>query len=359
MAETPLYEVAARAGAIFADEAGWSLPAHFGKAAAEYDGARAGAVVFDRSHQGKLEAAGSDAVAFLHNLCSNDIKNLAPGCGCEAFFCTATGKVVAFAHIYRAPPHGKRESLWLDLEPGLHSKVLGHLDRYLISEDVTLADRTADIAQLHLAGPRAEAVLASALGVETQLALLQHTLARFDDSSCPVRRHDPLGLPGYDVLCPRTLAAPVWQALLAAGALPAGGQVYETLRIEAGTPRYGVDVDETTFAPEVGRTRQAISYNKGCYLGQEPIVMARDRGQVNRTLLGLKVGEAPVPAGSKLFRDGKEVGRVTSGVVSPRLGSAIALGYVRRGSQELGTVVEVDVNGERRPAEVAALPFAG
>src|SRR5207245_396496 len=113
----------------------------------------------------------------------------------------------------------------------------------------------------------------------------------------------------------------------------------------------------TTFAPEVGRIQQAICYTKGCYLGQEPIVMARDRGQINRTLLGVKLPDGPVPKNALLFRDGKEIGRVTSSVRSPRLETAIGLAYVRRGNQEPGTRLEVDVNGVRQPAEVTALPF--
>jgi folate-binding protein YgfZ len=142
-----------------------------------------------------------------------------------------------------------------------------------------------------------------------------------------------------------------------AGAKPLGEEAAEILRVEAGTPQMGVDVDENTFAPEVGRTEQAISYNKGCYLGQEPIVMARDRGQINRVLRGLKL-PGIVPHNSKLLLADQEVGRVTSSVVSPRLG-AIGLGYVRRQAWEPGTQITVEVNGERREAEVTALPFSG
>jgi folate-binding protein YgfZ len=164
-------------------------------------------------------------------------------------------------------------------------------------------------------------------------------------------------MPGFDIVCPQTEGENVWRLLVLAGAVPAGRQTFEILRVEAGTPVQGLDIDENTFAPEAGRTAQAICYTKGCYLGQEPIVMARDRGQVNRTLLGLALSGGTVPPGSLLYRDGKEVGRVTSSVVSPRLGTALALAYVRRGNQEPGTVVEVEVTGERRPAEVRALPF--
>src|SRR4051812_23319628 len=124
-------------------------------ATGDYDAARAGAALFDVSARGKIEAAGADAAVFLHNLSTNDIKSLPPGHGCETFFCTATAKVVAYGRVWRSPPEGKRETLWLDLDPGLAAKAYQHLDRYLISEDVALTDHTEALVGLHLAGPRA------------------------------------------------------------------------------------------------------------------------------------------------------------------------------------------------------------
>jgi folate-binding protein YgfZ len=119
-------------------------------------------------------------------------------------------------------------------------------------------------------------------------------------------------------------------------------------------------MDENRFIVEVGRTAQAISYNKGCYLGQEPVVMARDRGQVQRTFLGLKLtGSTPLPPGAKLLRDGKDAGITTSSVVSPALGTPIALAYIKRGNQEPGTVLEVETGVEKRTGEVVHLPFPG
>jgi folate-binding protein YgfZ len=337
MAEpTPLHDIAATAGAVFTEEAGWLVPDHFGDPSREYDQARSGCVLFDQSHRGKVEVTGSDAASFLQNLCTNDVKGLPAGAGREAFLTTAKAKVVAYVFIYRMGP-----AYWLDLAPGTSTTSLKHLDHFLISEQVEFIDRSREFAQFHLAGPRAESVLAQ---------------GRIGDTA-QVRRHDLLGVPGIDIVCPRTQVENAWRTLVQAGALPAGRQAFEVLRVEAGTPVQGLDIDENTFAPEAGRTAQAICYTKGCYLGQEPIVMARDRGQVNRTLLGLKLSGGTEPHGSLLYRDGKEVGRVTSSIVSPQLGSAIALAYVRRGSQEPGTVVEVEVAGQRRPAEVTALPF--
>jgi tRNA-modifying protein YgfZ len=301
-----------------------------------YDAARSSCALFDVSTRGKIEVAGTEAAVFLHNLATNDIKTLAPNHGCETFFCTATAKVVAHCWVWRLPPEGKRDTFWLDLDPGLAEKTYQHLDRHLISEDVTLTDRTRELAQFHVAGPRLDDVL----GVRDSLT---------------VRRTEPLGLPGIDVLCSAEEAGSLRQKLLSAGAAPGDAATFDVLRVEAGTPLYGADMDETTFVAEVGRTKQAISYNKGCYLGQEPIVMARDRGVVQRTLVGLRLDEV-APPGSTLHRDGKEVGRTTSCVRSPRLGP-IALAYVKRGNQAPGTALEVEANGQRRPATVAALPF--
>jgi folate-binding protein YgfZ len=358
MAErTPLHDVTARAGAAYVEDAGYSVPDRFGDPAAEYNEARAGAVLFDLSPRGKVEVSGPDARTFLHNISTNDVKNLPAGTGCEAFLTTAKAKVVAYLTLWLLPE--QTPSFWLDLAPGTSGNVIKHLDHFLISEQVEFADHTRAFAQVHLAGPRARAVLAQNLGGPLpELDPLQLTLAAVNGVACQVRRHDVLGLPGYDLVCPQAGAGGVWEGLAGAGAKPAGRQTYETLRVEAGTPLQGVDVDEDTFAPEVGRTRQAISYTKGCYLGQEPIVMARDRGHVNRVLTGLKLAGDPVPHNSPLYREGKEVGRVTSSVVSPRLGT-IALAYVRRGNQEPGRVLEVEAEGQRRPAEVASLPFAG
>jgi folate-binding protein YgfZ len=355
---TPLHDVTARDGAAFTEDAGWQVPARFSGAAAEYTRARSGAALFDVSPRGKVELTGPEATFFLNNICTNDIKELPVGAGCEAFLTTNKAKIVSYFYAYHLLLHDGRPALWLDVPPGTSEKLIQYLDHYVISEQVEFADRTREFAQMHLAGPQAHAVLEKALLDDVPpLEDLQHMMRTFGVSdTCHIRRHDLLGVPGYDVVCLASRAGNVWQMLTRAGAKPAGREAYEILRVEAGTPELGPDLDENTFAPEVGRTKQAISYAKGCYLGQEPIVMARDRGQVNRVLLGVKLPDGPVPHNSPLFHDGKEVGRVTSSVVSPRLGG-VGLAYVRRGSQDPGTALEVDANGARRPAVVAGLPL--
>jgi folate-binding protein YgfZ len=360
MAErTLLHEQTSAAGAVFVEEAGFLVPAHFGDAEAEYNAARTAVVLVDQSPRSRIEVRGADAARFLHNLTSNDILHLPPGGGCEAFLTTAKAKVIAYLLIYRHASHVEPPGFSLDGAPGAADKVIPYLDRYLISEQVEFINHTTAFAQMHLAGPRGAALLEQILGdANLPAGALQHTAVRFGgkDKSW-LRRHDRLGLPGYDLVCPAEQAANIWQRLIQAGARQAGREACEILRIEAGLPREGADIDENTFAPEVGRIAETISYTKGCYLGQESIVMARDRGQVNRTLVGVRLPGGPVPHDSRLFADDKEVGRVTSSVHSPRLGIGLGLAYVRRGQQEPGTKLEVDVAGKRAPAEVVKLPL--
>jgi folate-binding protein YgfZ len=322
----------------------------------EYRAARESIALFDESRRGKVELSGKDALLFLHNLCTNDVKNLPFDRGCEAFLCTAKAKVVAYVGVSHLR-HGDRDVVWLDSETGQAERILKHLNHFLISEQVELADRTAEIGLLHLCGPQAQEVLGRIMGKPLERQEWQHqTETSAELGTCHIRRHDPLGAPGFDLFCFRDTAPRLRQVLVLAGAILAGEDTREILRVEAGTPAYGKDIDEDRAVMEVGRTRQAISYTKGCFLGQEPIVMARDRGHVNRTLLGIRASEGGVIAqGTRLLKDGNEVGQVTSSVLSPRFG-AIGLAYIKRGFQEPGTTLQIDTAGARS-AMVTALPF--
>jgi tRNA-modifying protein YgfZ len=354
--QTPLHAVTAQAGAAFTEGAGFQVPGHFGDPAAEYRHAHTDAVLFDGSHAAKIEITGGDAAMFLHNLSTNDIQGMPVGAGCEAFLCNVKARVFAHVWVYHILLHDGRDAFWLDAAPGFSEKVLKHLDHYLISEQVEFSDRTREFAQVHLAGPHAKTVLGKAVhDTVPDLNENQHMMRTIGSAgTCHIRRRDGLGVPGYDIVCLAARGEAVWRELTAAGAQPAGRAAFEALRIEAGMPLYGVDIDENTLAPEVGRTAQAISYAKGCFLGQEPIVRIRDLGQVNRTLTRLQVeGTEPLPHGAKLFREGKEVGFVTSSAPVPDTDSTVALGYVRRGNADPGTTLDVDIHDTKRIAKVA------
>jgi folate-binding protein YgfZ len=352
---SPLHDACTRAGAHFTEEAGWHVPADFGDATAEVAAARDQAALFDRSDRSKVEVTGGEAGIFLHNLATNDIVGLPVGAGCESFLTNIKARVVAHVLVYHLLLHDGRDAYWLDAEPGQGEKIIQHLDHFLISEQVEFADRTREFAQMHLAGPTAQAVLGRAMAdAVPELGPHQHMVRTIGAGvACSIRRHDALGLPGYDIVCLSTRAEAVWTRLLESGARLAGRSAYEALRIEAGTPRFGIDFDENTMAPEVGRIPETICYTKGCFLGQEPIVRARDLGHVNRVLKRLTAEASNVPpAGAKLYREGKEAGFVTSASALARSGQLVALAYVRRGNTEPGTVLDIEGPGGRIPARV-------
>ena len=326
----------------------------------DYAAATTTAALFDTSAAAKLVLTGPDAPMFLGNLSTNDIKNLPLGGGCETYFCDPRAKVKFQAWVYHVRLSDNRHAMWVETTPGRNTELVQYLDRYLISEQVEIADRTADFAQFHLAGPKANDVLSAALGEPVpalaEFAHMERTFGK--DATCSIRRREHLGLPGFDLVCRTDVAEGVKRLLAAAGATPGSAETFETLRIEAGTPVFGKDIDDTRFVMEVGYAPRAVSYEKGCYLGQEPIVMARDRaGHVNRAFLGLKVLDGgPLPAGTKLFRDGQEVGVVTSSCHSPRLGAPVALAYLKWKHQEPGTRMEAETPEGKQAVEVLGLP---
>jgi folate-binding protein YgfZ len=326
----------------------------------EYWQVHEGAGLIDISQRGRIELMGPDAASFLHNLTTNDIRNLPAGAGCEIFLTNAKGKVVASGWVYHLCADDQPPTFWLDIDPAAAENAVQHLNKYLISEQVEIVDRTNELAQFCLIGPKALQISAKACGQNLAgwREMQCGSILLPDSLSIQLRFHRRFGVECVETISSRDQSSRISNLLTQAGAPMIRGETLEILRVEAGVPAYGIDMDENTLAPEVGRTDRAISYTKGCYLGQETIVRIRDLGHVNRTLLGLKVeGESVMPRGSKIFRDDKEVGEVRSSVLSPLLKTVIGLAYLYRGCQMPGTRVEVAVGAGRVPAEVTSLPF--
>ena len=299
------------------------------------------ALLFDRP-TALVTLTGPDAPLFLHRICTNDILGLKPGEGCEAYLCDARAKALFVLWVMRTP-----DGLWVTTTPGRAGELLAYLDRYLISERVELADESAAYRTFHTtAGPPAVA----------DGPQLSHQRLGLGGAMSVYRRHDVLGGIGggeAEVIAPVEFAGDV-RSRLADIRTTGTPDLWETMRIEAGTPVYGQDWDTARFVMEIGGAARAVSYAKGCFPGQEPIVMARDRaGRVNRQFLGLKGLTDALPApGAKLTRDGKEVGLVTSATHSLRLGAPLALGYVHWQHVERGT--RLDAGGV--PVEVLGDP---
>lgn len=336
---------------------GWLLPAHFGDVAREYEAARSAVAILDLSHRGLLQFTGPDRLSFLQGMLSNDLKALRPFDGQYATLLTQQGKVVADVRVLCS-----LNSFYLDFWEYLKDRIVEHLNRYLIADEVELADRTEEYAILSLQGPRAEGLLRSLSGpVELPVNPQQHAMVTIDESAVCAVRQSYTGENGYDLIAPRASLAKIADKLAEFGkpfaAAWIGEEAHNILRLEAGIPRYGVDFTDDNLLLEVD-IEESVSFTKGCYLGQEVVERIRSRGHVNKKLCGLVLeGDAAAEGGERLYGGEKEVGVVTSSAVSPRLGRPIALGYVNKESWAAGTELFIRRAGVAFRAVVAQRSF--
>jgi glycine cleavage system T protein len=356
MKRTRLYDVEQAAGATFGQWFGWEVPLRFSDPVAEHRAVRIGAGLTDQSYRGILELSGKDSLRFLNGMVTNDVRSLTPGSGLYAAMLTSHGKLVADMRVYALA-----DAYWLDLHAELLPKVRQMLERHLIADRVEIRDRSQEFVFLALQGPASGEVL-SRLGVEAAKRLHEHQHLEdgIDGTPVTVIRVSETGEEGFIVLVPGEAAAATWAVLLLAGRSdqlrPVGMEALNILRTEAGVPWYGLDMDETNLLQETGLER-AASFSKGCYIGQETVVRIAHRGHVNWHLVGLSIEGSVVPEiGTKLIRDQREVGRITTAVRSPTVGRPIALGYVRREWKEPGTNLELQPP-EGATAQIVSLPF--
>lgn len=303
-----------------------------------------GALVVDESTRGKVEVFGPESGLFLHNLSTSDIKGMLVGAGGEVFFGNSRARAVAWGSIYHVLLSQGRDAYWIDLPPGQASSLMGHLDRHLISEQAEFSDKTNGFCQFHLVGNKSRACLESLVGEAIpSLDPWQHMERTLGGRVVAhIRRRDPFGYEGYDLVFQNQHAETVQSLFADEKLLKVDEADLEWARVAAGTPIWGTDVNQDTFISELGRNSLAVCATKGCYLGQEPIVMARDRGQIGKRLSRLSIeGEVgPLPAALK--KEGKEVGTLTSIASHPKLGK-IGLGYVRRAWWNLGEELSAEM----------------
>ena len=361
--QSPLREAHERAGATFVARDNWLVPAAYGHSFdAEYEAVRGagGAGLLDFSPRGRILLGGSEAVMFLNGLITNDVKALAENAWMTAAFPNAQGRLLAFARVLR-----RAEGFLIDTESATRERVFKALERFTLAGDFRVEDVTEQTATLSAQGARAAELVGAVLGIEA--AQLEHGRvieARLGEATIDVIRATHTGEDGFDLFVGAERAAELWDALVRAGGVPIGEDALEVLRVEAGLPRYGADVDETNVVLEAG-IDEAVSFTKGCYVGQEIIARIHWRGHVAKKLSGLVLGAGgeAVSRGAKLkTADGaKDAGRVTSVARSPRLGQTIALGYVRYDYLAPGTKLIVAAADEGAgvacEATVAALPL--
>lgn len=314
----------------------------------EYATLTTGVGFVDLSDRTQLELSGDDRATFLHNFSTNDIRGLSPGQGCEAFVLDVRGHTIGHLFVFCTP-----NSLVLDAVPAQGERLARHFDRYLIREHVEIYDRTADWGELLLAGQEAESLLAQ-LEAPPPAGRLDHQQVRLAGQFVWLRRTDELAGRGSFLIAGAAESIDALSlSLEAEGAVACHRGLFETLRIEAGFPLFGIDFNEKNLPQEINRNRLAINFNKGCYLGQETVARIDALGHVNKTLQYVRFsGSAVPPAGTELRRDGETVGNVTSAAFSPRTNAPIALAFVRRGQEAVGTVFDSDFG----QAEIIALP---
>ncbi|HEX2086860.1 MAG TPA: glycine cleavage T C-terminal barrel domain-containing protein [Solirubrobacteraceae bacterium] len=304
----------------------------------EYAVLTTGCGLVDRSDRGKLALTGADAREFLNGQVTNDVTALRPGDGCYAAFLTHKGKMRGDLRILDAG-----DELLLDTERVSLQALFDMIRRFSVGYQVELHKRTLERALFSLIGPRCGEAVPVVPSPEHA-----HLVTEIGGARARVIDTDD----GVDVLCDAADAERVRAALLAAGAEEVSADAAEIVRVERGRPRYGIDMDDATIPEEAALNDRAVSFTKGCYVGQETVARLHWKGKPNRRLRGLRLS-APADAGSPLRLGGKEVGRLGSSVVSPRHGP-IALAIVRR-EAEPGDVLAVgdgDVS-----ATVVELPF--
>jgi folate-binding protein YgfZ len=326
------------------------------------------AVAFDRSRSGaRLRVSGPDRIEWLQGLLTNDIAALGAGEGCYAAYLTPQGRMIGDMRVLV-----RTDDVLLDVEAPARESLLSRLDQYIIMEDVTLTDASDELGCVGVAGPASARRLAAQLGMVGETL---SSLAEYHHHPVSVDGHDglivatrDLGVDGYEVYLPPPAASSLLGRLRALGFGDLHPQVADAARIEAGRPRFGVDMDEDTIPLEAGIEPRAISFSKGCYVGQEIIirVVHRGKGRVARRICRL-VSEGgadvhggdeptvPWPRGSEVRRDGKVVGRITSAAFSAGRGRFVALAMLGRDAMTDGTDVEVDAPEPWTRAKVEAL----
>ena len=310
----------------------------FGDPRAEFQALLSGCGLYDLSRRAKIAVTGGDRVRWMNGMASNNVRDLAPGHGVYAFLLNAQGHIQADLYVFQ-----RGDSLLVDSERGQRDKILQLFDRYIISDDVEIADIGDKLTALGVSGPESRNALQRAGISVPNLAPLEFCSPQCDCAcaclQCTLLRGDDPAGTSYEIWLAPDKLKPTWQALLAAGATAVGAAALELRRISFGIPRFGVDIRERDLPQETGQAR-ALNFTKGCYLGQEIVERIRSRGAVHRQFTAFAV-EGPLPEpGAKILAaentgentEAKEAGEITSSAILPLSGEdrPVALGYLRR-----------------------------
>jgi aminomethyltransferase len=362
MKQSRFHDQHLKLGATFREVTGWDMPAHYGDPAAEHRAVRSGVGIADLSHRGKLRVIGEDRVKWLQSVISNDILPLKAGQGIYSAFLTHKGKMLSYFRVYVLP-----DSLMLEDVGEIGETTFQALRKFLLyGTKAKMESLTESYTHLLISGPKALELVKAAFGMEAS-GLKPLEFLTQDDAGRPALmiRTEETGETDIEIVmlsepseCLNETWTRVWAAGKPLGAVPFGTEARESLRIEAGLPKAGVELTEEIVPPEANLEGKAFSLSKGCYPGQEVVARMDTYGMIRRRLVGLKLKDSVVPPrGAKLFSGDREVGWVSSSAHSPSLGSSIALGFPLRDFAKPGTALTVEIDSRKHEATVQDLPF--
>ena len=327
-----------------------ALKHDFGDIRAEFQAPVSTSGVYNLGTRAKISLTGGDRMRWLNGMITNNIRDLEVGHGAYAFLLNPQGHILGDLYAYN-----RGESLLIDTDRSQLEKILAVFDKYIIMDDVAVADLSDQLSSVGIAGPKSREALQAAGFDASELKPLQFVQTAWQQAGVTIVCGDNPCVESFELWMPRGDSEKVYNALVKTGGKPVGSASLEMLRIAAGIPRYGVDIRERDLPQETEQER-ALNFSKGCYVGQEIVERIRSRGQVRRKFTGFNIEGALPAAGSKIQVDGKDVGEITSAASLPATSGErrVALGYIRREAATPGKQVEAAASA----ATVANLPFA-
>ncbi|HSN05568.1 MAG TPA: aminomethyltransferase family protein [Nitrospira sp.] len=359
MKQSRLHAHHVQLGATFEEVTGWEMPAHYGDWRAEYQAVRQAVGLADLSHRGKVRVTGDDRVKWLQSVISTDILPLQPGPGRYSSFLTHKGKMLTYFRVYL-----QTDAVMLEDVGEIGDATHAALRKFLLYGTKAKMENCAESWGLLLvSGPKAVQTVKTAFGVDCgDLKPVNFVTAQIGGHQALVMRTEETGEVDLEILLPADGVVSAWNGLMEAGAQfgikPVGSQAREALRMEAGIPKAGSELNEEIVPPEAHLEGKAFSLNKGCYPGQEVVARMDTYGNVRRHLVGLIVtGSVVPPKGAKLFSGDREVGWVSSATTSPHQNGVIAFGFPLRDFSAPNTALSIEIDGKKCDATVQALPF--
>ena len=358
MKHTPLYEAHLKFKAKMVPFAGWEMPVYYSGIMAEHKSVRTSAGIFDIGHMGAVKVSGQNALQYLQKVLSNDVSRLEVGSSQYSIILNESGGVIDDIFVYRLPAstRGEPNHYMLILNASNADKDIDWLKKNL-SDDVEIKDLKRDMTLLALQGPKSQQILQKICDADlNKLGHHKIMAARISRLASLISRTGYTGEDGFELFFDPSKAENIWNKLIELGAAPCGLGARDTLRLEAGMPLYGHEYNEGITPLETGFSF-AVKLDKGDFIGRDSLEVHKKEG-FSKRLVGIKLKEIGIPRqGHKIFKDGKIIGYITSGTMSPTLKVPIGMGYVRTEFSDVGSAFDVEIRGKHIKAEAVKLPF--